>query len=193
MSTLSTDLIKIKLVDLGYLKDYPYHLISDEEMCDAFISPNSDEGYFFDAYPLISTSGDIVAAYSDLIATIRYYINELKQSTSSDYTLPDWIQSYMLGEVVSVNSDYRDIHDLINPLNVDNIDDIFTVEAQEACYRSSKIWIGKLDKHTLVDTKGNPIVNSSTGNVLTSRPVTIFGEPHVLKYVRLVMVDPKMN
>ena len=35
------DLIKIKLVRAGYLPNYPYHLISDKEMCEAFISANS--------------------------------------------------------------------------------------------------------------------------------------------------------
>ena len=31
------DVIKIRMIDLGYLPDYPYHLISDFEMCNAFI------------------------------------------------------------------------------------------------------------------------------------------------------------
>ena len=32
------DVIKIKYAREGYLPDLPYHLISDEEMCDAFIN-----------------------------------------------------------------------------------------------------------------------------------------------------------
>lgn len=38
MMSLVHDLIKIKYVREGYLPNYPYHLISDSEMCDAFIN-----------------------------------------------------------------------------------------------------------------------------------------------------------
>ena len=53
-------------------------------------------------------------------------------------------------------------------LNVDNIDDVFTLEACKGCLFISKQWISKLD------TK-----------LLDHRPPTMFGEPHVLKYIRL--------
>lgn len=192
--SLVTDIIKMKLVDMGYLKDIPYHLISDEEMCDAFINPdeNVEEGYFFDAYPLLSNSSDVVNAYQNLVTVIRYYISELRNSNSDKYILPDWVLSYMLGKVISINSDYRDIHDLIKPLGVDNIDDIFTAEAQEACYNASKAWINKLESKTLIDSAtDNPILGVNN-QLLITRPITMFGEPHIIKYIRLNLVDPKL-
>ena len=44
------NLIKIKYIREGYLPDLPYHLISDNEMYDAFLSYNEEQdtfsGYF---------------------------------------------------------------------------------------------------------------------------------------------------
>ena len=34
------DLIKIKYIREGYLPNYPYHMISDEEVFNAFINPD---------------------------------------------------------------------------------------------------------------------------------------------------------
>ena len=43
------DFIKIMYTDMGYLPNYPYYLISDEEMFDAFL--RDDQGFFNDYYP----------------------------------------------------------------------------------------------------------------------------------------------
>ena len=39
---LAHDIIKITYVREGYLKNFPHHLISDEEMCVAFIQKVGD-------------------------------------------------------------------------------------------------------------------------------------------------------
>ena len=41
--SLIHDIIKIKYINLGYLPNYPYHMISDREMFDAFIDLSSNE------------------------------------------------------------------------------------------------------------------------------------------------------
>lgn len=160
------DLIKIKLIRAGYLPNYPYHLISDEEMCNAFIYANAADtsqlvydssldiwknlkltdlsGSFFDDYPSLNTA--LKSEYDTLTYSILYHIQSAiyTQSQLDEYTLPDWVYSYMLGKVISVNSDIADIHDLIKPLGVDNIDDIFTADASSKCYETSRNWVNKL-------------------------------------------------
>ena len=44
-------LIKIKYINEGYLMNYPYRLISDEEMFNAF---TKEEGYFNYTYPCVN-------------------------------------------------------------------------------------------------------------------------------------------
>ena len=69
--SLLHDIIKIKYTRLGYLPNYPYHLISDEEMFNAFIDLDSEsasgsgspstEAYFFeDYYPNPFSKKDII-------------------------------------------------------------------------------------------------------------------------------------
>ena len=96
------DIIKIKLSREGYLPDYPYHLISDEEMFDAFFPYKYDENdvlsgysdfmaakinYFRDNYPLIDES--LEDKYKDLVTAIAWHIHEYK--TDEGYIIPDWI------------------------------------------------------------------------------------------------------
>lgn len=167
------DDIKIKYVREGYLPNWPYHLISDSEMCDGFIGKDSegnDFGFFYDTYPLVDDS--IKDIYDTLIQELKYHISLLKDSKDDSYTLPDWVYAFMLGNVVGPKSSQQDIHDLLVMLDVDNIDDIFTALACEACYDVSKSWINKLpDKQK------------------SHRPPTCFGEPHVIKSLRLRASD----
>lgn len=177
-----TDLIKISYVKEGYLPNWPYHLISDEEMCDAFINydSESEDGweqflsddnlcYFKYNYPLLDASME--SQYKDLVEAIAYHIRQLKDSKDAEYVLPDWIYSYMMGAVIGVNSSQLDKHDMFVSLNADNIDDEYDVKVGEACYARSKEWLGRL-----------PQVE------LDHRPPTMYGEPHVLKYLRLLDV-----
>lgn len=162
---LLNDNIKIKFVREGYLPNWPYHEISNEEMCDAFIS--NGDGYFYDNYPLLDES--LKDQYDELVSAISYHLDKMRISDDPDYMLPYWVYSYMVGSVISINSDTRDIHDLLVCLNVDNIDDIFTPAAQQWCYQVSKGWISKL-----------------TIKNLDHRPPTMFGELHVVKALRLL-------
>lgn len=190
------DLIKIKFINEGYLPDYPYHMISDSEMCDAFLNYGVSgicTGYFYHAYPkLPDLSEDVKSAWNNLEKALVYYLYNLKCSDSIDYILPDWVYSYMLGIVLGPESDTLDIHDLITLLGVDNIDDEFGKLQYEACYKVSKDWIRKTkltETYTItIDDMKNlklPDILFSDGDTIMLRPPTVFGEPHVIKSVRL--------
>lgn len=169
--SLIHDIVKMQFVRYGYLPNHPYHMISDSEMCDAFLSrsTNADDtnlsGYFVDTYPCPSL--DLKQPYDLLIDNIVLHINRLKSSNSDQYVLPDWIYSYMLGVVVGPNSNLSDIHDLLVLLNLDNVDDIFTSAAANACYEISRKWLQKPSNDDAV------------------RCATMFGEPHVIKSLRV--------
>ncbi len=195
------DVIKIQYNREGYLPDIPYHLVSEDEMCDAFITlpgdlskyitsdyfgPTVDEtkttvdwfnaflndtesiSFFKDKYPLIDDV--ILEYYKSLVNRIFYEIQEFKNNLDVNKVLPDWIYSYMLGVVVGPESSKLDIHDMILAMGVDNLQDEYTLECAIQCLRISKDWLKKV------------IVPS--GEVL--RPPTMFGEPHVLKAIRLM-------
>ena len=195
------DTIKIRYTREGYLPDYPYHLISDEEMCDAFIKlpdniqeyiipdffgPTSDLTstsvdwfqayldsadimYFKDHYPLIDES--IEKWYLELVNRIFYEIQEFKNNLSDDRALPDWVYSYMFGVTVGPASDKIDIHDMISSIEmgVDNLYDDYNLPCAIECYRISSNWLRRI-----IVPEGQ-----------TQRPPTMFGEPHVLKSIRL--------
>lgn len=198
---------KIRLSQLGYLPDIPYHLISDAEMIDAFIngdrvygSGEADSaivvrldnltGYFADMYPC--PSSELTEAYNELIAGIVNILDAYKlsigypTSLSGDIVfltdvIPNWIYSYMLGEVVGPNSNTKDIHDCLVMLDLDNLDDEFTSEASEACLVISKQWIQKLPSESITAQSSD----GTTETVTWDRPATMFGEPHVIKSLRL--------
>lgn len=187
-TTFIHNLVKIKLINEGYLPNFPYHLISDNEMCDAFLlkTVNTNgivikSGYFYDAYPcLVSEYSGDNNVYDNLERSIRYHIHCLKNSSDSEYTLPDWVYSYMLGKTVSILSDAQDIHDLIYPLGVDNIDDEFTADASKKCFEESKKWLkSKNEQYVLFEHIETDL-----------RPPTMFGEPHVIKSIRLSSLSP---
>lgn len=169
--SLIHDIIKIKYVREGYLPNWPYHLISDEEMLDTFLhhnaSTNTYTGYFVDTYPMVDS--DLSTVYNNLVSYIYTTIVDIQKTLDASIVLPDWIYSYMLGAVIGPHSSKQDIHDLLVLLGTDNIDDVFTPLAATACYNISKSWVNKL----------------STYND-TYRPPTCFGEPHVIKSLRLM-------
>lgn len=187
-SNMIHDIIKIKYSKLGYLPSYPYHLISDKEMFDAFINLAGDtQSHFFeDNYPnpflqqdliykKLNTQGEVVSEVSlkeeyeklksYIIKIISAYLTYQGTESEKNYTIPDWIYTYMLGEVVYNNSEYLDIHDTLALLGVDHIDNKFTNNDCALCYATSLKYISTL-------TSG-------------IRPPTVFGEPHVIKQLRL--------
>ena len=186
------DLIKIKYTSLGYLPNYPYHLISDEEMFNAFIDLSGEEDsgsgfiskterFFPDNYPnpfeeedviyvsqsgeRISLNGEYIRMRTYIINIINDYLSHVGTAEESEYVIPDWIYSYMLGEVIYNNSEYIDINDLLKLLDETNIDNVMTRQACMKCYDKSTKYISTL----------------TTG----IRPPTVFGEPHVIKQLRL--------
>ncbi len=174
------DIIKIQYTKEGYLPNFPYHLVSDKEMCRAFMNMD-DTGYFYDNYSKMFQFNDILnTAYDNLVLAIQYHLNQLVNTTEDNYTLPDWVYTYMMGNVIGENSPILDIHDLIEPLGVDNLDDIFGIEQAMACYNVSKQWLLKTQEPETA------IWNDIEINL---RPPTMFGEPHVIKSIRLDQSD----
>lgn len=182
------DIIKIKYSRMGYLPNYPYHMISDREMFDAFIglseSVDSDNPTFFAMnypnpfakedfmYPKKNTSSGLVeeislsGEYDRLCQYIRTTIlRYLNSEIPSEDMIPNWIYSYMLGEVVYRKSPYKDILDTLKLLGESNLDNDFTRSACVRCYATSLKYVSSL-----------------TSGV---RPPTLFGEPHVIKQLRL--------
>jgi len=182
--SLIHDVIKIKYVEEGYLPNYPYHMISDIEMCDAFM-PEAGDGYFQVNYPCLDMSLDVF--YNYLVEAIRWHIQQLKDLKEVDYKLPNWIYTYMLGKVISVNSPVLDIHDLISLLGVDNLDDEFGTEQSAACLQESINW---LRKTRIIENPISVVYGDETIIIDMYRPPSQFGEPHVIKSVRLRDSDP---
>lgn len=176
------DIIKIKYSTLGYLPDYPPHLISDIEMFDAFLPfknvgkahqelDEAELSFFKDFYPC--NLNEIKSKYNELINSIAYHINISKTSNNDDLKVPDWIYSYMLGEVVSPStSTHIQIANLANLMGINNEFDEFDDELYKACYQVSKLWLDRYPK-----------------DKLDHRPPTIFAEPHVYKALRLAQAD----
>lgn len=157
------DIAKIKYSNEGYLPDYPYHMISDKEMFDAFI--NNQDNFFSDNYPCPGEEFEEI--YSDILDKIRYHIDKYLEDET--YQIPVWIHSYMLGGVIGINSDERDRRDYIELLGVDaSPTNEFTDEVYRETYSISDDVISKL---------------SSTD--AQHRPITIFGEPDVVKQLKI--------
>lgn len=167
---LNDDIAKIRYIRYGFLPDVPYHLVSNEEMINAFLNDSGDD-YFHTMYPLIDSQLEF--EYNALVDGIKAELNNYLKS-SGEYNIPDWVYSYMLGATVGPISDQLDRHDLFALLGTDNIDDEFNLECGSECYRVSTTW---LNKYAYSDDSAK------------IRPATIFGEPHVIKYLRLREAD----
>ena len=160
------NIIKIMYVNLGYLPNYPYHMISDKEMIDAFIGEN---GYFDAMYPCPGES--LQEDYTKLKDCIQAILDDYLEDNID--MIPDWVYSYMLGNTITYNSDVADIEYLYELTKVDpNLSfDVFDERLAEACFAVSKDWIKK---------------QSSS---VWDRVPTMFGEPHVIKSLRLSAAD----
>lgn len=161
------DVIKIRYTRQGYLPDFPYHLISDAEMFDAFMR---EDGFFFANYP---EPLGFEEQYQRLVDAIKYHIEQYNagqesSSVESLYTLPEWIYSYMIGETVGPGSPEQDRHDLFVLLDLDNMEDEFNSQIYAKIFRTSDRWTYKLSSEDR-----------------QHRPPTMFGEPHVIKSLRL--------
>lgn len=159
------DIIKIQYINEGYLPNYPYHMITDKEMFQAFLL--EDEGYFAVNYPLLDP--DLQEDYDALLEGIKVCI---RAYMVDKIDIPSWVYSYMLGNTFSVNSDTHDIMYLYELTNLTTTQpDIFSADLQDECLKISKEWLSKLPAK------------------YGSRPATMFGEPHVIKSRRLAAVN----
>lgn len=167
------NVIKIKYIDEGYLPDYPYHLISDEEMFEAFMKVDQenvlqDTCFFKDNYVCLDSV--LEEDYVTLADEIRYHIYEYLEDNT--YKIPDWVYSYMLGECICDTSPVEDRHDYLVLLGLDNVDDEMNGEIQARTLEISRGWINKFPSE-----------------YKEHRPPTLFGEPHVIKALRLQKVE----
>lgn len=163
------DVIKIKYSREGFLPEYPYHLISDEEMIEAFLNEDK-ECFFYDRYPCIEET--LHQYYDPLVEQIKYHLDQYLSSFEKGKRLPNWVYSYMIGSTIGPQSHPYDIHDLLVLMNLDNLEDELRVPAYIEMYKVSQKYTQKL-----------------TDTEKLHRPPTIFGEPHVLKILRLEQTE----
>lgn len=176
------DIVKIKYAREGYLADYPPEFHSLSELYAAFLPYPVDDTktadelweqfkaeakscWFNDMYPLVDSS--LEDKYRTLVEDISYHL-QANLIAKGALMLPDWVYSYMLGSTIGPMSPKTDIHDLLVLLGCDNMTDEFTVIASNQCYDISEQWLRRL-----------------TNIAAAHRPPTIFGEPHVIKSLRL--------
>lgn len=160
------DTIKISFWRQGFLPNYPYHLISEEEMLNAFIY--ADYSFFRYYYPC--PSEELQSEYDELVSAIKYHVDKYIETKldTTPYQIPNWVYSYMMQSAISNASSTADKHDMFVLMNMDNIDDTYTPEIAASCYQISAKWLQKLP-----------------ASDREHRPPTMFGEPHVIKSLRL--------
>ena len=164
--TLTNNIIKIMYVTMGYLPNYPYHMISDKEMVEAFIG---EDGYFDSMYYCPGES--VREDYDKLKLSIEAVLMDYLQDNID--VIPDWIYSYMLGNTITYSSDVLEIEYLYELTGVKPATsyDTFDENLAQACLSVSKEWLKK---------------QSSAARFRTP---TMFGEPHVIKSLRLSAAD----
>lgn len=186
------DSIKMLYIDMGYLPGYPYYMISDEEMFDAFLK---EGGFFDDFYPCPYSEPFPCTPYPPLdendqpiepIPTMFDEYNKLRKYISDtifDYqsgtieTIPDWIYSYMLGNCIGIQSDVLDLYYLNDLLSEDTTKGYpeFNEKTATECFKISYAWLKKQPTH------------------VSQRPPSMFGEMHVVKSLRLDQANILMN
>jgi len=176
MNKMLMDTIKIKYVELGYLPNWPYHMISDDEVLRAFIinDVNFYQDNYFCSFDLYDIEIWKMHPLQELTKLIWIAVKHVLQRRIE---LPNWIYPYMLGEVVGPKSSTKDIDDLIELCNLKGI-----VPSGEmsptlciTLFKISYAWLTKLPRQQLEDE-------------YRMLP-TIFGEPHVIKSLRLAKLD----
>lgn len=189
------DIIKIKYTDLGYLPDYPYHLLSDSEMCDAFLPkaiPDDVElkdfnefvddisCYFYDNYYIHLTEDEnaedndmlrIFGYYKTLTQNLKYWLDKCKANLNDSYTMPNWVYQYMNGTVLGEDRNVNDMHQFLVDIDDDNLDDEYNESIYQQCYNLSYKCLSRIKD-------------------LDHRSPSIFVDPTILRYVRLVNEDP---
>lgn len=155
------NVIKMMYSNMGYLPGYPYHLISDNEMFDAFLR---EDGFFADEYPC--PSEDLQEAYDALLECIK---DKIQNYVDKGETLPNWVYSYMIKSAITYSSLEEDISYISDMGHIEHSGLLaeFTPEVANMCYRVSTKWLKKQPSK------------------YADRVPTMFGEPHVVKSLRL--------
>lgn len=156
------DIAKTLYVNMGYLPNIPYHLISDKEMFNAFLR---DGGFFADYYPCPDDA--FQEAYDKLLECIH---SKIAAFIEKGEVIPDWVYSYMIMQTITYQSPEVDIAYICDMSNIDSPKLLaeFTPQVAATCYEVSKKWLQKFpSKHR-------------------DRPPTMFGEAHVIKSLRLM-------
>jgi hypothetical protein len=173
-------------------------MISDKEMILAFMG-DDESGFFHDNYPRLIESESALFRYNELKLTIGYNLAMYLACTDSTYIIPDWVYSYMIGSTISVNSDYLDIHDLCVQLGISQSVDVFSAECSQACLDVSLSYLGSASMNDVMSIPDNykddveSILRDMSlydwyhfeGDKIRKRPPTLFGEPHIIKTLRL--------
>lgn len=174
MTAFMHNFIKMKYVELGYLQNHPYYLISDKEMIEAF---TMDRGFFHDYYPC--PHEDLQEAYDTLKEGIWSRLDAYIESSGTTI-IPDWVYSYMIMRPVTYASDEQDISYLYELTGVkpETIEIEFSANLAFACYATSVEWLKKKPSK------------------YRDRPATMFGETHVTKCLRLkqanILIEPEV-
>ena len=157
------DRIKMLYTELGYLPNYPYYLISDAEMIEAFCK---DGGYFEDMYPC--PCDDLEEPYERLKEAIWLRF-EAYLAAPQEVKIPNWVYQYMIMRAITYASEEENISYLYDLLGLDSRANLceFTPQIARGCYRTSQEWMKKRPSQ------------------YKDRPPTMFGETHVTKCLRL--------
>lgn len=83
----------------------------------------------------------------------------------SDVSISEWVYPYMLGNAVGQYSSIPDKHDLLVMLGTDNTYDEYDEKSAKACLATSQEYLNRISNNL--------------------RAPTMFGEPHVIKALRL--------
>lgn len=192
-NNLLHNIIKISYSKMGYLPDYPYHLISDREMFNAFLHRDEESGelsgYFIDTYyPSLSEDtilgrepDDIstppsewekktVADVMDRLETI--ILNHISDYIENDSEVPTWVYSYMTGAVIHPNSPEDDFLNLTHDLGIET-----KGKSKELILKELQTWAYRL---SWIYEKTIPVADW-----ISERPSTIFFEPIILRQIRL--------
>lgn len=184
------DTVKIHLSEMGYLPNYPYHLISDRELFDCFLQLDESEdelkpirsGVFQSFYPLSEEAKSdelIYSSYLQLANSLRSAFDDYLNEKITD--LPNWCYYYLVRSAISDASDVRDKHDLFVLMDEDNLDDIFTTTIHRICIAISK----KVQDDARINPVNHVDSPNSDSTYIVTRPLTPFGDPDIVKYLRI--------
>lgn len=207
------DIIKIRYSSDGYLIDHPYHMISDAEMIQAFYDSDG-AGYFSDNFPCLNESIEFVRAYNLLVLSVLTYLLLYKNGEIEavpDWVYSYMLGSTI--SVNSSKLDIHDLAAQLGTSTVSDTftqacSEACLVESRNVCggYMYNTMNINSFSANTINDMKSIKLVYNTdvmpelySDTVVTlydlcrnvtissvyDRPPTMFGEPHVLKALRL--------